>query len=214
MSETSLVAMPFSWMRTRKLSWPRMTGRLAPGAKVELVMPGFENMTSARFSAVLRWISPLGTTVTVANWSVTIGSVPSRIGAGGVGVGAAAGARMRVVTGPGLGRRRRPPHDRARGDGDLRQRGGLRARAATEAIERHECGAAQQQQTADTNTHLDPPTSDRNDRPRIPGSDGRHPRGTIAPRTAYRPLPRLRAAGPTPAARDQTMGGARAWKRT
>ena len=54
-----------------------MIGRLdAPGAKLEPVMPGLENSTSPRVEPGLRWISSLGTTVTVANWSVTIGSVP------------------------------------------------------------------------------------------------------------------------------------------
>ena len=74
-------------------------------------------MTSARFSAVLRWISLLGTTVTVANWSVTIGSVPGRIGAGGAsGPARRPESRMRVVAGPVLGAARGgAPHDRACG---------------------------------------------------------------------------------------------------
>ena len=104
-SETSPDWMPFSWMRTRKLSWPRMTGRLAPGANVVLVMPGFANMMSPRFCPVLRWISPAGITVTVANWSVTIGSVPCSWAGSvtvGVGVGVGVGAAVRVVAGPVL----------------------------------------------------------------------------------------------------------------
>ena len=54
-----------------------MIGRLAaPGAKLEPVMPGLANSTSPSVEPGLRWISSRGTTVTVANWSVTIGSVP------------------------------------------------------------------------------------------------------------------------------------------
>ena len=54
-----------------------MIGRLdAPGAKLEPVMPGLSNNRSPSVLAALRLISSLGTTVTVANWSVTIGRVP------------------------------------------------------------------------------------------------------------------------------------------
>ncbi len=54
-----------------------MIGRLdAPGAKLEPVMPGFENSRSPSVDAPLRRISSFGTTVTVANWSVTTGNVP------------------------------------------------------------------------------------------------------------------------------------------
>ena len=70
-------AMPFSEMRTRLTSRPRMIGRLdAPGAKLEPVMPGFRNSRSPSVAAPLRRISSFGTTVTVANWSVTMGSTP------------------------------------------------------------------------------------------------------------------------------------------
>jgi hypothetical protein len=59
------------------LSRPRTTGRLAaPGAKPDEVMPGLDCSTSPSVAPVLRWISALGIAVTVANWSVTIGSVP------------------------------------------------------------------------------------------------------------------------------------------
>ena len=45
-----------------------MIGRLeAPGAKLEPVMPGFENSKSPSVLAGVRRISSLGTTVTVAN---------------------------------------------------------------------------------------------------------------------------------------------------
>ena len=54
-----------------------MIGRLeAPGAKVEPVMPGLENRRSPSWAVPWRRISSFGTTVTVANWSVTIGSTP------------------------------------------------------------------------------------------------------------------------------------------
>ena len=40
-----------------------MIGRLdAPGAKLEPVMPGFENSTSPKVESGLRWISSFGTT--------------------------------------------------------------------------------------------------------------------------------------------------------
>ena len=59
-----------------------MIGRLAaPGAKLEPVMPGLENSTSPSVEPGLRCSSSRGTTVTVANWSVTIGSVPCSAGA-------------------------------------------------------------------------------------------------------------------------------------
>jgi hypothetical protein len=45
-----------------------MIGRLeAPGAKLEPVMPGFENRRSPSVAPPERRISSLGTTVTVAN---------------------------------------------------------------------------------------------------------------------------------------------------
>ena len=56
-----------------------MIGRLdAPGAKPEPVMPGLPNSRSPSVDAPLRRMSSLGTTVVVANWSMTIGSVPCR----------------------------------------------------------------------------------------------------------------------------------------
>lgn len=55
-----------------------MIGRLdAPGANDEPVMPGLLFRRSPSVEAALRRISSFGTTVTVANWSVTIGSVPA-----------------------------------------------------------------------------------------------------------------------------------------
>ncbi len=73
-----------------------MIGRdAAPGAKLEPVMPGLENNRSPSVLAGVRRSSSFGTTVTVANWSVTIGSAPSS-GAGrrhGVSTGASGTAR-------------------------------------------------------------------------------------------------------------------------
>ena len=48
----------------------------APGANEDAVMPGLFSRRSPSVVAPLRRTSSLGTTVTVANWSVTIGSVP------------------------------------------------------------------------------------------------------------------------------------------
>src|SRR6266581_735999 len=94
-------------MRTRFTSRPRMIGRLdPPGAKLDPVMPGLENSTSPIVLPPLRRSSSLGSTVTVANWSTTIGSVPDdgiATGATGGGVGAvgAAGAAVRAGAGRG-----------------------------------------------------------------------------------------------------------------
>ena len=87
-----------------------MIGRLdAPGAKLEPVMPGLENSRSPSVAPALRWISSLGTTVTVANWSVTIGSASEqrdvrwrgRRGCrSGRSLGGGAGGRRRTI---GLG---------------------------------------------------------------------------------------------------------------
>src|SRR5947209_14645778 len=86
-------------MPTRLTSSPRMIGRLeAPGAKEEPVMPGFENRGSPSWAVPWRRISSLGTTVTVANWSVTTGSTPC-CGAAGTGAGGACGARSRFAPG-------------------------------------------------------------------------------------------------------------------
>jgi hypothetical protein len=70
-----------------------MIGRLAPGANVDDVMPGFEKNTSPIVEAGLLRNSGVGTTVTVANWSVMMGSVPGRVGGsrGGVVLGAGGG---------------------------------------------------------------------------------------------------------------------------
>src|SRR5262245_16614125 len=77
-------------MPTRLTSRPRTIGRLdAPGAKLDPVIPGLLNSRSPSVELPLRLISSLGTTVTVANWSVTTGSVPC---AGACGAGGAAGA--------------------------------------------------------------------------------------------------------------------------
>src|SRR6476620_689857 len=90
-------------MPTRLTSSPRLIGRLAaPGAKVEPVMPGLENSRSPSWAVPWRRISSLGTTVTVAHWSVTIGSTPCW-GVGAAGAGCArgydcgAGPRLRPV---------------------------------------------------------------------------------------------------------------------
>src|SRR4051794_22772048 len=97
--------MPLSIMPTRLASRPRMIGRLeAPGAKLEPVMPGLENSTSPKVEPGLRWISSLGTTVTVANWSVTTGSVPC-IDASDGALGAL-GVTGTASAGGGAGRRR------------------------------------------------------------------------------------------------------------
>ena len=67
-SDAPLAPVPFSWMRTRLTSRPRMIGRLdAPGAKLDPVMPGFSNSRSPRVEAPLRRNSSFGTTVMVAN---------------------------------------------------------------------------------------------------------------------------------------------------
>lgn len=50
--------------------------RGSAGAKLEPVMPGLSNSRSPSVEALLRRSSAFGTTVTVANLSVTIGSVP------------------------------------------------------------------------------------------------------------------------------------------
>ena len=90
---------PFSRIPTRFTSRPRMIGRLeAPGAKVEPVMPGLENRRSPSWAVPWRRISSFGTTVTVANWSVTTGSTPC-CGAGATGAGGACGARSRFALG-------------------------------------------------------------------------------------------------------------------
>jgi hypothetical protein len=82
-----------------------MIGRLdAPGAKLDPVTPGFENSTSPNVEPGLRWISSLGTTVTVANWSVMIGNAPCSGISAGAEAGAAAGAA--VVDGGAGGLRR------------------------------------------------------------------------------------------------------------
>ena len=48
----------------------------APGAKLDPVMPGLENNRSPSVLDGVRRSSSFGITVTVANWSVTIGSAP------------------------------------------------------------------------------------------------------------------------------------------
>ena len=61
-----------------------MIGRLdAPGAKLDPVMPGFSNRRSPSVEAPLRRNSSFGTTVMVANWSVTIGIVPFSVSVDG-----------------------------------------------------------------------------------------------------------------------------------
>ena len=98
-SEAPPALVPFSTMPTRLTSRPRMTGRLeAPGAKLEPVMPGFENRRSPSWAVPWRRISSLGTTVTVANWSVTTGSTPC-CGAAATGAGCGSGARSRFWPG-------------------------------------------------------------------------------------------------------------------
>src|SRR5215468_5793231 len=89
-------------MPTRLTSSPRMIGRLeAPGAKLEPVMPGLENKRSPSVAPPERRSSSLGTTVTVANWSVTTGSTPccgdGAEGADGAGCARGAGPRLVVV---------------------------------------------------------------------------------------------------------------------
>ena len=56
--------MPLSVTFTRKLSRPRMMGRLAPGANVLEVMPGWVNRMSPRVLLGFMLISRLSTTVT------------------------------------------------------------------------------------------------------------------------------------------------------
>ena len=80
----------------------------APGAKLDPVMPGLEKRRSPSVLDGVRRSSSFGTTVTVANWSVTIGNAPSRgvtvscetCGAGSPGSsGASAGARRTMGLG-------------------------------------------------------------------------------------------------------------------
>ena len=71
-AETSCEPMPFSCTRTRKLSKPRITGRLAPGAKVEPMMPGLVCSTSARLAPGVLTMSCRGTTVRAAKTSSTM----------------------------------------------------------------------------------------------------------------------------------------------
>src|SRR2546423_11165346 len=76
----------------------------APGAKLEPVMPGLENKRSPSVLPGVRRNSSFGTTVTVANWSVTIGSTPacgvSETGdAGGADSSGAAGAGVAAGAG-------------------------------------------------------------------------------------------------------------------
>src|SRR6266481_8392495 len=98
-------------MPTRLTSRPRMIGRDdAPGAKLEPVMPGFENNRSPSVLDDVRRNSSFGTTVTVANWSVTIGSTPGCEAsvAGGVAACSAGAAGVREgATGAGLAGARR-----------------------------------------------------------------------------------------------------------
>jgi hypothetical protein len=83
-----------------------MIGRLdAPGAKLDPVIPGFSNSMSPSVPPGLRRISSLGTTVTVANWSVTIGSVPGSVASGGAGGACSAGAGAAGAVDGVLGRR-------------------------------------------------------------------------------------------------------------
>ena len=66
----------------------------APGAKLDPVMPGFANRRSPSVEAGVRRSSSVGITVTVANWSVTMGSAPSgSVGSGADGCGAGVRAR-------------------------------------------------------------------------------------------------------------------------
>src|SRR3954471_24317862 len=99
-------------MPTRLTSRPRMIGRDdAPGAKLEPVMPGLEKRRSPSVLDGVRRSSSFGTTVTVANWSVTIGSTPAcgvsgtedaggADSSGAAGAGLAAGAERLTI---GLG---------------------------------------------------------------------------------------------------------------
>jgi hypothetical protein len=102
---------PFSTIPTRLVSRPRMIGRLdAPGAKLEPVMPGLSNRMSPRVAPPRRRSSSLGTTVTVANCSVTIGRVPAGGASATSGDAGASSARPAGSAGPGVlgrgGRRR------------------------------------------------------------------------------------------------------------
>ena len=70
-------------MRTRKLSRPRITGRLAPpGAKVEAVTPGRVNSASPRVLGCVRSISARGITVTGENVLSTMMKGPAGLAAG------------------------------------------------------------------------------------------------------------------------------------
>ena len=74
-----------------------------PGAKLDPVMPGLLNRRSPRLVPALRVISSFGTTVTVANWSLTIGSEPSSCGDGaGAGAGVVLACRAGAASRAGL----------------------------------------------------------------------------------------------------------------
>ena len=80
------------------MSNPRMMGRLAPGAKVEAMMPGWLISAPARVALGVLTISSAGTTVTEANASSAILAVA--FGAGGASD--LAGAAFRAALGAGF----------------------------------------------------------------------------------------------------------------
>src|SRR5262245_26548540 len=93
-------------MPTRLTSRPRTIGRLdAPGAKLDPVIPGLLNRRSPSVELPLRLISSLRTTVTVANWSVTTGSVPCAGACGAAGAVGAGAAGLATCFGCAGGRR-------------------------------------------------------------------------------------------------------------
>ena len=85
-AETSCEPMPFSCTRTRLLSRPRITGRLAPAAKFEAVIPGRYCRESARFDPGVLVTSFVGTIVRDTNAS----SATMPAGGGGADVASAA----------------------------------------------------------------------------------------------------------------------------
>ena len=185
-----------------------MIGRLdAPGAKLDPVMPGLLRSRSPSVLAPLRRISAFGTTVTVANWSVTTGRVPgcgvSATGAGAGSVGAAAGvAGAAGAAGAG------------RGFGGVRLIG-LATVTSTCGRAVWPLAAAGKRETAAASVPLKRAALFDGRRMRDSRTHGECPTdGWVMPRAVARHATGLTAARPDRSACQRTVGGARAWNRT
>ena len=104
-ADTSPVDSPFSWMLTRKPLKPRMTGRLAPGAKVVAAMPGLVANASPRVAE--GWLSSWPGVAKVTGAKVWSGEISRGVPptSGGVASGAAAGCDAKSGAGAGAVRR-------------------------------------------------------------------------------------------------------------